>query len=75
MFLNSEDVSGVHDLANYLSRDDDRGGLQVIRDTESLEASYERYLHSAVLLVPIIDHSCMVKNRCLDNFFCWHLER
>ncbi|KAF7816663.1 RNA-binding protein 1-like isoform X3 [Senna tora] len=41
------DVSGVHDLANYFPRDDDRGGLRVIRDTESLEASYERYLHSA----------------------------
>ncbi|XP_028790830.1 RNA-binding protein 1 isoform X1 [Neltuma alba] len=41
------DVSGVHDMANYFPRDDDRGRLQVIRDTESLEASYERYLHSA----------------------------
>ncbi|KAI4338002.1 hypothetical protein L6164_016358 [Bauhinia variegata] len=41
------DVSGGHDLANYYPRDDDRGGLRVIRDTESLEASYERYLRSA----------------------------
>lgn len=41
------DVSGVHDLANYFPHDDNRGRLQVIRDTESLEASYERYLHSA----------------------------
>lgn len=38
-------------MANYYPRDDDRGGIQVIRDTESLEASYERYLHSAVLVV------------------------
>lgn len=49
-----EDVSGVHDFASYYPHDDDRGGgggLRVIRDTESLEASYERYLRSAVLLI------------------------
>ncbi|KAG5031565.1 hypothetical protein JHK85_015547 [Glycine max] len=41
------DVSGVHDLPSYFPHDDDRGGLRVIRDTESLDASYERYLRSA----------------------------
>ncbi|KAG5067390.1 hypothetical protein JHK86_011121 [Glycine max] len=41
------DVSGVHDLPGYFPHDDDRGGLRVIRDTESLDASYERYLRSA----------------------------
>ncbi|OIV98029.1 hypothetical protein TanjilG_12260 [Lupinus angustifolius] len=44
---NEYDASGVHDLASYYPHDDERGGLQSIRDTESLEASYERYLHSA----------------------------
>ncbi|AES72538.2 putative nucleotide-binding alpha-beta plait domain-containing protein [Medicago truncatula] len=42
------DVSGVHNLANYFPHDDDRGRLQVIRDTESLDASYERYLRNAI---------------------------
>ncbi|KAL2339586.1 hypothetical protein Fmac_007526 [Flemingia macrophylla] len=42
------DVSGVHDLPGYFPHDDDRGGLRVVRDTESLDASYERYLRSAV---------------------------
>nr|AFK41044.1 unknown [Lotus japonicus] len=41
------DVSGVHDMPGYYPHDDDRGGLRVIRDTESLDASYERYLRSA----------------------------
>ncbi|XP_004502693.1 RNA-binding protein 2-like isoform X2 [Cicer arietinum] len=41
------DVSGVHNLPSYFPPDDDRGRLQVIRDTESLDASYERYLRSA----------------------------
>ncbi|XP_061352444.1 RNA-binding protein 1-like [Gastrolobium bilobum] len=41
------DVSGVHDLPSYYPHDDDRGGLRVVRDTESLDASYERYLRSA----------------------------
>ncbi|CAL5204093.1 unnamed protein product [Lathyrus oleraceus] len=42
------DVSGVHDLASYYPHDADRGRLQVVRDTESLDASYERYLRNAI---------------------------
>ncbi|KAG2399646.1 hypothetical protein LR48_Vigan767s000600 [Vigna angularis] len=42
------DVSGVHDLPNYFPHDDDRGGLRVVRDAESLDASYESYLRSAI---------------------------
>ena len=49
--FNFEDVSGVHDLPNYFPHDDDRGGLRVIRDAESLDASYENYLRSAVLAI------------------------
>ncbi|CAI8598542.1 unnamed protein product [Vicia faba] len=41
------DVSGVHDLTSYFPHDADRGRLQVVRDTESLDASYERYLRNA----------------------------
>lgn len=51
ILLNFEDVSGVHNLPSYFPPDDDRGRLQVIRDTESLDASYERYLRSAVLII------------------------
>lgn len=51
ILFNFEDVSGVHDMPGYYPHDDDRGGLRVIRDTESLDASYERYLRSAVLVI------------------------
>ncbi|CAL0319533.1 unnamed protein product [Lupinus luteus] len=44
---NDYDASGVHDLASYYPHDHDRGAIQAIRDTETLEASYERYLRSA----------------------------
>lgn len=50
MLLNFEDVSGVHDLPGYFTHNDDGGRLGVIRDTESLDASYERYLRNAVLV-------------------------
>ncbi|KAL0340951.1 UNVERIFIED_CONTAM: RNA-binding protein 1 [Sesamum radiatum] len=35
-----------HDLSGYYAREDDRGGLRVIRDTDSINASYDRYLRS-----------------------------
>ncbi|KAJ1388510.1 RNA-binding domain superfamily [Sesbania bispinosa] len=41
------EVPGVNNLPSYFPHDDDRGGPRVIRDTESLDASYERYLRSA----------------------------
>lgn len=36
------------DIANYYARDEERAGLRVIRDTDSINASYDRYLRSAV---------------------------
>ncbi|KAJ7965304.1 RNA-binding protein [Quillaja saponaria] len=41
------DLSGGHDLPNYFPHDEDRGPLRVIRDTESIGASYDRYLRTA----------------------------
>lgn len=38
------DLPGSHDLPSYYPRDDDRGG---IRDTDSIGASYDRYLHGS----------------------------
>ncbi|KAL0403253.1 UNVERIFIED_CONTAM: RNA-binding protein 1 [Sesamum radiatum] len=35
-----------HDLSGYYAREDDRGGLRIIRDTDSINASYDRYLRS-----------------------------
>lgn len=73
ILLNFEDVSGVHDLASYYPHDADRGRLQVVRDTESLDASYERYLRNAVLIIIF-----MLLNDQLSFLVCygpiWHVE-
>ncbi|XWS48613.1 hypothetical protein CRYUN_Cryun13aG0091700 [Craigia yunnanensis] len=42
-------VSGGHELSSYYSQDDDRGAMQAIRDSDSIGASYDRYLHSTQL--------------------------
>ncbi|KAH9780224.1 hypothetical protein KPL71_008005 [Citrus sinensis] len=39
--------TGGHELSSYYTRDDDRGALRGMRDTDSLGASYDRYLRSA----------------------------
>ncbi|KAH7538272.1 RNA-binding protein 1 [Ziziphus jujuba] len=36
-----------HDLPSYFPHDDDRGALRGVRDTESINASYDRYLRSS----------------------------
>ncbi|GMN44353.1 hypothetical protein TIFTF001_013552 [Ficus carica] len=41
------DGPGNHDLPGYFPRDDDRGAMRGARDTESINASYDRYLRSA----------------------------
>ncbi|GMY07575.1 RNA-binding protein 2-like isoform X1 [Fagus crenata] len=41
------DVHSGHELPSYFPRDDDRGTLRGIRDTDSIGASYDRYLRSA----------------------------
>lgn len=41
------DVHSGHDLPSYFPRDDDRGTLRGMRDTDSIGASYDRYLRSA----------------------------
>lgn len=45
---NLVDGPGGHDLSSYYSRDDERGTLRGIRDTDTIGASYDRYLRSAV---------------------------
>lgn len=47
--LDLEDVPSGHELPSYFSRDDERGTLRGMRDTDSIGASYDRYLRSAVL--------------------------
>lgn len=52
--FNAEDLppSGMlsrHDMHNYLSRDDDRGEPQPLKDTSTIGSAYDRYLQSAVL--------------------------
>ncbi|XP_057950817.1 RNA-binding protein 2-like isoform X2 [Malania oleifera] len=48
------DLPGSHELSSYYTRDDERGAHRairdpVIRDTDSIGASYDRYLRSAQL--------------------------
>ncbi|TXG48568.1 hypothetical protein EZV62_024443 [Acer yangbiense] len=43
------DVPSGHDLPSYYPRDDDRGAPRGMRDTDSINASYDRYLRSVVL--------------------------
>ncbi|KAI3471243.1 hypothetical protein Pfo_027906 [Paulownia fortunei] len=41
------EMPSSHDMSGYYAREDDRSGLRVIRDTDSINASYDRYLRSA----------------------------
>ncbi|KAF8379765.1 hypothetical protein HHK36_029214 [Tetracentron sinense] len=41
------DLPGGHEFAGYFPRDDDRGAPRMARDTESIGASYDRYLRNA----------------------------
>ncbi|XP_061956349.1 RNA-binding protein 1-like isoform X1 [Populus nigra] len=43
------DIPSGRDLSSYYSRDDDRGALHVIRDSDSIGASYDRYLRSGTV--------------------------
>ncbi|GFP93676.1 protein maternally expressed gene 5 [Phtheirospermum japonicum] len=39
-----------HEMPSYFAREDDRAGLRAIRDTESINASYDRYLLSSAVI-------------------------
>ncbi|XP_034710970.1 protein MATERNALLY EXPRESSED GENE 5-like isoform X3 [Vitis riparia] len=41
------DVPGGHDLPSYFSREDERAAHRSIRDSDSIGASYDRYLRNA----------------------------
>ncbi|CAK9151570.1 unnamed protein product [Ilex paraguariensis] len=44
------DVPGGHEMSGYYGRDDERAGAhRVVKDTDSINASYDRYLRSAQL--------------------------
>lgn len=44
------DVPSGHDLSNYYVREDERVSHRVIRDTDPIGASYDRYLRSSVFV-------------------------
>ncbi|KAG6478385.1 hypothetical protein ZIOFF_061827 [Zingiber officinale] len=46
------DVPGGSEMLGYYPREDDRGTHRVIRDTESIGASYDRYLRNGVSAYP-----------------------
>ncbi|KAL3838046.1 hypothetical protein ACJIZ3_022637 [Penstemon smallii] len=41
------EMPSTHDMPSYYAREDDRGGHRVIRDTGTINASYDHYLRSA----------------------------
>ncbi|XP_059628992.1 RNA-binding protein 2-like isoform X2 [Cornus florida] len=41
------EIPGGHELPSYYARDDERGAHRVIRDSDTIGASYDRYLRSA----------------------------
>lgn len=49
-----------HDLTNYYAREDERRGHHVIRDTDSINASYDRYLQGGVITL------CSCFNLCVQ---------
>lgn len=49
--FNLVDSHSGHDLPGYYPHEDDRGSLRGMRDTDSINASYDRYLRSAVFTI------------------------
>ena len=45
------DVPAGHDLPNYYGRDDGRGAPRVMKEADSLGASYDRYLRGVVHMI------------------------
>lgn len=45
--LSPSGLPPTHDMRNYLARDDDRLGPQVVKDTKSIGSEYDRYLQNA----------------------------
>ncbi|KAK3022783.1 hypothetical protein RJ639_046885 [Escallonia herrerae] len=43
------DIPGGHEMPGYMVRDDERGAHRVLRDTDSIGASYDRFLRNAQL--------------------------
>lgn len=50
MCFDFEDVPGGSEYGGYYLREEGRVGHRVIRDTESISASYDRYLRDGVWL-------------------------
>lgn len=68
--LSFEDIPSGHELPSYFSRDDDRGTLRGIRDTDSIGASYDRYLRSAVRNNYLYCFLYLRYNFCHSQFNC-----
>lgn len=48
------DIPGAPDMTGYYPRDEERAGYRAARDTEALNASYERFLRTGVLVVSFL---------------------
>ena len=48
------DVPGAPEMAGYYPRDEDRAGYAAVRDTQALNASYERFLRIGVLIISLL---------------------
>lgn len=48
VYLYHVDMPSGPDMSGYYGRDEERAGLRVIRDTDTMNATYDRYLRSVV---------------------------
>lgn len=47
-------VPGAPEMAGYYPRDEERAGYRAARDTEALNASYERFLRTGVSIIRLL---------------------
>lgn len=47
------DVPGGRDLPSYFGREDERGSHLVVKDSDTIGASYDRYLRVTVCLLTV----------------------
>uniref|UniRef100_A0A453QHR4 Uncharacterized protein n=1 Tax=Aegilops tauschii subsp. strangulata TaxID=200361 RepID=A0A453QHR4_AEGTS len=64
----SADGPGAPEMAGYYPRDEERPGYAVVRDTQALNASYERFLRTGVYIILFPDYSFSKQHSQLTFF-------
>lgn len=60
----------AHDMRNYVSRDEDRHGPQVVKEAKSIASEYDRYLKNSVCR-KVLSCACFSvrHDHCANRFF------